>query len=65
MASKQVWLYRVASAAAGNLAAGWEGEILGMTEEDQDELSEAEQERLVWAVNEVQRRLHAMGTREE
>lgn len=65
MASREVWLYRIASAAAGNLAAGWEGEILGFTEDQQDELSDAEHARLVWASREVQSRLHRMGKREE
>jgi hypothetical protein len=59
--SRQVWLHRVAEAAAGNLGAGWAGEILGMTEADEDAMTDAERARLAWAVAEVQRRLYRMG----
>lgn len=64
MASRQVWLARVAGACASNLGAGYPGEALSLTEEEAEALPDAEYARLQWAEQEVQRRLYAMGTRE-
>jgi hypothetical protein len=65
MATKQEWLYRVASAAAGNIGAGTPEEALGgtMGADEIEDLSKAEYARLEWAIEQVQSRLYRMGKR--
>lgn len=57
MASRQVWLARVASHAAADLYASEGEQIIG----EYESLSEADRERVSWAIEEVRRRLYSMG----
>lgn len=57
---RQQWVAQVASHAAANLHASTADEVI----REYEELSEADQDRVDWAISEVIRRLHQMGERE-
>lgn len=54
--NRRYWLSRVASHAAADLSASELEQIIG----EYQELSEADQERVDWAVDEVRRRLYRL-----
>lgn len=57
--NRQEWVRRVADHAAANLGASNPDEVVG----EYEALTEADQDRVDWAIDEVRRRLYYMGQR--
>lgn len=58
-------LAKVAGYVAGNVAAGDLEDVTGLSQPEQDELSDADLDRLEWAKDQVVRRLFRMGSQRE